>query len=469
MPTFHFKRLNDPVHGTFGLSKLETDIISTRIFQRLHNVKQLGLAHLVFPGANYSRFAHSLGACHIAGRMLRAIGQNCKKTWKEEEIQLYRLAALLHDIGHYPFSHAMEHSIDNYYKGKIFLGEDENYAEESSLNHEQLGRKIIEFDPELGEVLERHNFSREDIKAVFSRQRPGNLSNLVSSDLDCDRLDYLARTAHAAGLPYGVVDIDYIVSQTCVDSQGLLCLTGKALRAADHMLVSRYFDYTQVAFHKTVVGFELALQRTLKSLLEREVLDCSASAMVNKIKNNEFGEFDDGFVIESLRKVLPELNQDDEPFATRIRSILNRRGPKLIAASERVDEADRKKEHTYRVSQLKNWVPEAAKKFGVPENLWYVWDRSLSLAKIGSRIPFSDLEARGFDEEVEQAVRILQGEPDAVGSTSRPLIDLDPALMKTLSNFKWYALRLYVHLEGQYAKLRSDIEAQLRKDIAFLN
>jgi HD superfamily phosphohydrolase len=116
MPKFHYRRLTDAVHGTFGISELESDIISTRVFQRLHSVKQLGLAYLVYPDLNYSRFAHSVGACHIAGRMMRAINLNSTRQFTDDDIQIYRLAGLLHDIGHYPFSHAMEHVIADHYK-----------------------------------------------------------------------------------------------------------------------------------------------------------------------------------------------------------------------------------------------------------------------------------------------------------------------------------------------------------------
>ena len=90
MPEFHFRRITDPVHGTFGVSKLESDIMSTSVFQRLHNVKQLGLAHLVYPGAGYSRFSHSVGACHVAGRMMRALNQNGLKQWLEYQRQIAR-------------------------------------------------------------------------------------------------------------------------------------------------------------------------------------------------------------------------------------------------------------------------------------------------------------------------------------------------------------------------------------------
>lgn len=99
---FLYKTVADPVHKCIGLSELEVKIIDTPIFQRLRNIKSLGLVYYVFPGADYSRFSHSLGAMHIMGR----IAERLFKT--QREIQLYRLAALLHDVGHYPFSHALE-------------------------------------------------------------------------------------------------------------------------------------------------------------------------------------------------------------------------------------------------------------------------------------------------------------------------------------------------------------------------
>ena len=97
------KRINDPVHGPIELTAVEQDVISSPTFQRLHNVKQLGLGSLVYPAANYSRFSHSIGACPVLGEILRAIEKNSIITLKKEECQLFRLAALLHDIGHYPF------------------------------------------------------------------------------------------------------------------------------------------------------------------------------------------------------------------------------------------------------------------------------------------------------------------------------------------------------------------------------
>ena len=112
----------------------------------------------------------------------------------------------------------------------------------------------------------------------------GGLPSLVSSDLDCDRLDYLLRTAHCAGLPYGKVDVEYITTQMAVDSDGFLCLTKKALRAVDNLLVSRYYDYTQVAFHKTVVALEEVLCNVIRELLSRRLLDCSGQAIARSVR-----------------------------------------------------------------------------------------------------------------------------------------------------------------------------------------
>jgi HD superfamily phosphohydrolase len=110
------KTINDAVHGSIGLTQPEVDIVSSPAFQRLRNVKQLGLAALVYPGANYSRFAHSIGACHLVGRILDAIQRNTGNPFSTDTVQRYRLAALLHDIGHYPFSHVVENVVENVYK-----------------------------------------------------------------------------------------------------------------------------------------------------------------------------------------------------------------------------------------------------------------------------------------------------------------------------------------------------------------
>jgi len=115
MGGYDFKRFADPVHDTVGLSELEVRVINSSVFQRLRGVKQLGLAHYVFPSLDYSRFAHSVGVCHVTGLILEAVCRAANVELSAEETQLYRLAGLVHDIGHYPFSHAMEEAIEEHY------------------------------------------------------------------------------------------------------------------------------------------------------------------------------------------------------------------------------------------------------------------------------------------------------------------------------------------------------------------
>ncbi len=217
------KRVSDPVHKTIGLTELEARVISTQAFQRLRNVKQLGLANYVFPGADYSRFAHSLGVCHVTGRILEAISPSSEGV-ADRDKQLYRLAGLLHDVGHYPYSHAMEEAIQDHYASDflepISSEQEGNGAPESGefvggerfFMHERVGKEVLTRDKEICELLDDSGYSPQEIYSVFVREEPPRFANLISADLDADRIDYLLRTAHHTGLPYGSVDLDYLLT-----------------------------------------------------------------------------------------------------------------------------------------------------------------------------------------------------------------------------------------------------------------
>jgi HD superfamily phosphohydrolase len=258
MALTYLKRVADPIHGTIGLTDPECRILATRAFQRLRNIKQLGLAHYVFPNADYSRFSHSLGVCHVAGRTLEAIqSQIGAQKLSDDEIQRYRLAGLCHDIGHYPYSHAMEYAIQDFYSESLLEGsgcEGKPTPPSEVIKHEQVGKRVLTLDPELLSIKPADSW--REIASIFAREGPQTFGNLISSDLDADRIDYLMRTAHHTGLPYGNVDIEYLLSQVRIDAKNRVCFSDSALRAAEHLLVCRYFDYQQVAFNKTVAGLE---------------------------------------------------------------------------------------------------------------------------------------------------------------------------------------------------------------------
>lgn len=445
------KQVNDPVHGTVGLTQIEIDIISSPAFQRLHNVKQLGLGTLVYPGANYSRFAHSIGACHVIGKMLDAISQNTGRQFVEEEWQLYRLGGLLHDVGHFPFSHTLEHVIGNFYKlGMLDEGNNSNDDDLTAYDHETMGRQVIDRDEFLNGVFGAYGFPSEDIKAVLTGEKPEFLTPLISSDLDCDRLDYLMRTAHHAGLPYGDVDVPYIISQFTLDEDGRPCLTHKAIRAADHFLISRYFDYRQVAFHKTVVALELALEAVVKRMLERGKIDCSARAMNERLENGSWASFDDQELTRVMREEFFAVRDDPDEKAYRdyLTAVLFRQPPKMVLVRDVIKERDHEDVFLGQVQQVREKIPQLAAELGVSEDLWQLWYMPLTLTKVGADIP---IDAMG-DEEVEEESRTqliwIKGTSSSEPDKAERLISLPSTLVHSLSNMKFFGLRVYVNLCG---------------------
>jgi HD superfamily phosphohydrolase len=462
---FHQKQINDPVHGLIGLSKLEADIISSRSFQRLHNVKQLGLASLIFPSANYSRFSHSVGACHIAGRLMESIARNSGSKIDDQEVQAVRLAGLLHDIGHYPFSHTTEHAVRDFYANSLLTDGDEFGAENagSAYGHEALGRKIFDLDDELNEIFEAHEFDAARMKAIFSKEVPSKYVGLVSSDLDCDRLDYLSRTAHHAGLPYGRVDTNYIINQAIIDHNDEYCLTRKALRAADHMLVSRYFDYTQVPYHKTVVGLEMLLEEVLRSLLEQKIIDFSAANLERLIKENRWSEIDDQWMIEKFREALTSADADPA-LALNIESILYRHPPSVIVGYEQITSREYKPHFLSACQQIEEKIDKWAEEFSVERYRWHFWKTDLKMTSMGSKIsPF----AGELDEYEKTQIVKIQGADAREPNKNKPIFECERALTKTLLDFQFYAMRLYINGHGveNFEKTRSEIRLKIFADL----
>ena len=422
--------------------------MSTQAFQRLRNVKQLGLAHLVFPGADYSRFSHCIGVCHVTGRILDSLREYSNEDIQEYEYQKYRLAGLLHDIGHFPFSHAIEEAVSDYYKDKEIIPSlfdtwdqdgrpvDRQTVGDPPLDHEDIGQLLLERDDEFRVILDRNDIPPEDIYSIFTRQQPPRFANLISSDLDADRIDYLLRTAKHTGLPYGSVDIEYILSQLRLDNENRICLTSNALRTAEHFLLGRYFDYQQVTYHKTVAAFEEVLKDVFKRLLELRMFDCSGSGITRMIDSGKWYEFDDLAVLRMIRDVTRYGNQDGV-FQAKMDSLLRRLPPKLIGSVEIMVEREQSDDHERNISDLGRVADELAEEFDIDRKLWYVWDsKGRSLTKVGPYAPISMLPAD--EDDLEQSIRIQEGQE------SKPIVSVPRSLMSLLAQRASYTARLYV-------------------------
>ncbi|MBP8823978.1 MAG: HD domain-containing protein [Flavobacteriales bacterium] len=242
------KILNDPVYGFINVPQpLLLRLIDHRWFQRLRYIKQLGLSHLVYPGALHTRFHHALGAMHLMGLALESLRAKGHAVSEEEALGAH-VAILLHDIGHGPFSHALEHSIVE------------------GIGHEEVGALVMDAlnmafngDLELGIRIFRDQHTGSGPAAGPKRF----LHQLVSGQLDMDRMDYLNRDSFYTGVSEGVIGGDRIIKMLQVVDDRLV-VEEKAIYSIEKFIVARRLMYWQVYLHKTVVACEQMLVQTLR-------------------------------------------------------------------------------------------------------------------------------------------------------------------------------------------------------------
>ena len=259
------KILNDPIYGFTNISNaLIFDLIEHPYFQRLRRISQLGLTYLVYPGAYHTRFHHALGAMHLMQRAISTLRSKGHEITSEEQ-QAVLIAILLHDVGHGPFSHALEHSIV------------------SGINHEDISMLIMdklneEFKGKLSLAIK-----------IFKNKYPkAFLYQLISSQLDVDRLDYLKRDSFYSGVSEGIINSDRIISMLNV-SNGNLVVDAKAIYSIEKFIIARRLMYWQVYLHKTVLSAEFSLVEALKrakTLIKKGIKIFSTSALKEFLIND---------------------------------------------------------------------------------------------------------------------------------------------------------------------------------------
>lgn len=234
-------RVRDPVHNFVSLRADEVKLVGTPIFQRLRGIRQLAMANLVYPGALHTRFDHSLGVCHVAGMLAAQLGLS------EDEVELVRLAALLHDLGHGPFSHVSEHTLD-WYADQANLGENQK----TEKIHERITAHLIEYDPGIQRVLAQDK--REKItKLLDDGYGQPALRAIVSGPLDADKQDYLLRDSHFCGVAYGLFDIHQfhrsLVLEGPQDEKELM-IDPDGVHAVEQYVLAKYYLTTNVYRHR---------------------------------------------------------------------------------------------------------------------------------------------------------------------------------------------------------------------------
>jgi uncharacterized protein len=216
------KTIKDPVHGYISVDEKILPLLDSPQVQRLRHIRQLGFSNMVYPGANHTRFEHSLGTMHLAGILAKRMKLN------ETEILLSMVSGLLHDIGHGPFSHATEPLMENY------LGR----------SHHEVGHMLCE--DAISKTIEELELDPSEIcEMIEGRHR---LSGIIHGDLDVDRMDYLMRDAHYTGVPYGTVDAQRLIQSTILSESGL-ALKDTGIISAESLLIARTLMRPTVYFH----------------------------------------------------------------------------------------------------------------------------------------------------------------------------------------------------------------------------
>ncbi|MBN3491063.1 HD domain-containing protein [Acholeplasma equirhinis] len=295
----------DPLYGYIHIEyDLITHLIDTSVFQRLRRIRQLSGVHMVFHAAEHSRFSHSLGVYELAYRF--SMIPEIKEALTEREELLFLASALLHDIGHGAYSHAFEY---------VF-----------KVNHEKIGANMIKNHPELRQVLnEVDDTFADDVASIILKEKKYPLiEQVISSQLDIDRLDYLERDAYFTGAAYGHIDLDRLMRVVIVKDKKLV-FKASGIHAIENYLVARYHMYWQVYYHPKARAYEVILEKIylrVKDLLEQGFdFKQDVTALKAILKNPEdmyaYLEVDDfymngliAYFLKSEDKILNELAHD---------------------------------------------------------------------------------------------------------------------------------------------------------------
>lgn len=318
------REIFDNVHGFIKVTKAESDIIDSPFFQRLRNIRQLGLVDYVFPGALHNRFNHSLGVMHLADKMIVVLQENGPQM--DEKRRIVRMAGLLHDIGHYPLSHLVEKVVQKdasrirlpdkdeirlksentsvvASSGDVDSSEDDSFSQIAdhpihALNlslhdsrnasfdfgHHERMASIVIFKTPIYNILRDNDFTHDEITIIAQiisgiHSEPEKL--LIHSELDADRFDYLLRDSHQTGVIYGRFDLDQIIRHIEIanpetanpEEEGFrLVVNEKGRKALEHYLTSKYFMYSTLIYQKTAVSFELIAKKVYQGLMERNLV-----------------------------------------------------------------------------------------------------------------------------------------------------------------------------------------------------
>jgi len=363
------KLIKDPIHGYISLSEDEVRVVDTRAVQRLRRVIQLPFVYLVYPGARHSRFDHSLGCMYLAGEIAEKLGLD------DYRRRALRIAGLLHDLGHTPYSHLLEPLLTD-----------------RGLSHELMTLKILEEDEELKEAVERCGLKVKDVSRILRGEVEE--SAIISGPTDIDKLDFLMRDSYFTGAAYGLVDAKRIILRSRLIN-GKLMLNIRAIGAVEEMAIARYQSFMNIYFHHAVRAAQILFLRGVKALEDK--LDFSAMTIDEYLGHDDYTIWCMMKRDEKGRKILDRIERRILPKMAYELRVPEKTLPKELMGREGVERAEEELARLARIPRENIWIDTPY----IPP------------------LPCMDDEAVQFYEECEGGVKVLAHRSALLDFTSK--------------------------------------------------
>ncbi len=338
------KIIYDALYGFIHITPIEWELIHSPFYQRLKWIKQLGFSFYTFPGAEHSRFGHSIGVMFNSHKILESIGQAAphEELIKSHDLtpranyhQTIRIAALLHDIGTFPFSHTTEASYIDFGETQKKKGHQDN--------HEHLGSYIIkntDYEGGITHILKKYKVDPQQISNLVKGIDKSYLANqILHSEIDCDRMDYLLRDAHYTGLQYGTYDRDYLLHHfTCAEVGGhkILAIKKNALHCVEDFLLSRFAWYSQVVRSSRGAKYDAMAEEVTAHMLEKKMI-YRYSELLEMVTNNpvEFFHFNDNYFMSLIHRYYADGKfKSNERIESLVHGLLFEKTPKTVRCEE---------------------------------------------------------------------------------------------------------------------------------------
>lgn len=339
--------IHDPIYGFIRISPVEWEIIHSPFYQRLRWIKQIGFSCYSFHGAEHSRFGHSIGVMFNAHKILESCGLAVTDTDLDNPAvrspakkfhQSIRLAALMHDLGTFPFSHTTEGA---YIESGD--GDKNNKRKDLQDNHEHLGSFIIkntQYDSGITQILESHGFDPQEISDLVKGVSQSVLANqILHSEIDCDRMDYLLRDAHYTGLKYGSYDRQYLLHHFKVVNVGkedILTIRVNALHCVEDFLMARFAWYSQVVRSARGSKYDVIAKMVTRQFLERGWMYKFSDLLEMAAKDpTKFYTFNDSYFLNLVHSKYLDGSLDKDPkLKDMCRCLLFEQSPKTLPCEE---------------------------------------------------------------------------------------------------------------------------------------